>query len=163
MSVDNCLRRSSPGAPGPQPRGGGASSQATAGPTARTEVCVPVTWSTGGQDSSQELWHKVPNPTAPTQTVLLVGWCQIVVKGHLVLLLLMSLQESLMFLWSLVWYSVGRKVHFRMCSKPHVHPSVDARKKRGVISRGTGPEVPRDMVVRCEANVSPWGKWWWPR
>ena len=85
--MGNCLRQCSPGAPGPWPRGAGASSQSiagsTVGSTASTEVCMPITQCTGGRDSSQVPWLMVLDPIAPTKPLLSMdAWtdgCQVVI------------------------------------------------------------------------------------
>ena len=49
----------------PWPRGAGASSRATAGFTARTEVCLLITRCMAGQNSSWIPWHMIRIPQPP--------------------------------------------------------------------------------------------------
>lgn len=63
LSVGNCQRHCSPGAPQLQPRGARPGLKAAAGYTTRTEV--GMSQRTGGQDSSQVSWHRVLGHTAP--------------------------------------------------------------------------------------------------
>lgn len=58
-------KKCSPGTPRPQWRGAGVDFCIAADSTARSEICMPFTWWTGGRDPSQVLWHMVLDPTAP--------------------------------------------------------------------------------------------------
>ena len=58
--------------PGLRQRRAGAGSQATAGSTIRTKVCVSITQCSGGWDSSWTLWYMVLYPTDLTETIC--GW-----------------------------------------------------------------------------------------
>ena len=60
-------------------RGTGASSGATVGSAIRTKVYMPITQCTNGQIHSQVPWCMVLDSTAPTEALLSVGGCQIVV------------------------------------------------------------------------------------
>ena len=73
------LRSFSPGALRQQLRGAGASSLATAGSIAVTEVSVTITPCMGRRDSSQVPWHMVRDPIAPTKAFLSKDGCQIFV------------------------------------------------------------------------------------
>lgn len=67
------------GDPRPQLRGAGAGSQAPASFTAYTKVCLPVTQSTVGKDSSWVLWCMVMDPITPTVALLFMDRCWIFV------------------------------------------------------------------------------------
>lgn len=114
LPVEDRLRQRSPGAPGPQPRGPGGSSRATAGSTARTKVCIPVTqrmgvgWVGVGQDSPRSLAYDAGSHCSHKGSFVCGFKSNCCYSGHLMLLLLMSLQESLIYLWSLVWCSCGK-------------------------------------------------------
>lgn len=59
--------------PWPQPREGRFAS--SGGPTTGTEVCLPITRSTGGRQASWGPWLLMLDPTAPTEVFLCMdGW-----------------------------------------------------------------------------------------
>lgn len=81
--MGDCIRPSSPEALVLWPRGTGATLWTSAGSTARTEICMPVTQCMGGQDSSWLYWHVVLIPTAPTEELLFMDNCQTDLLSHL--------------------------------------------------------------------------------
>ena len=100
-------------------RGAGASSWVTAGSTAVTEICLPITQHTGRQASSQVPCYMVLNPTAPTKALWIdaEGGCWSFIFGGRQIqgmsdapicwlhFLLFSLETSLKL--SLPWFNVN--------------------------------------------------------
>ena len=77
--MSDWLRQCFPGASRPQPRRAGASSQATAVPTAGTEVYMPIIWHMRGWDSCRVALCLVLKFTAPTKALFFsMDRCQIV-------------------------------------------------------------------------------------
>lgn len=76
-SVNYCLRwKCLAGVPGLWTRGARAGFGATAGSTATAKICMPTTWCTSRQDSSQVPWYVVLDPTTPTEAFVSEDGCQ---------------------------------------------------------------------------------------
>ena len=77
-SVSDHLNECFPVAPGLWPSGARASSQATSGSYAGTEVCMPITQLLG-ETPPRIPGCRVLDPTAPRKVLFFLGGCQIVV------------------------------------------------------------------------------------